>query len=291
MNSLPLISATDLAARLGDADLLVVDCRFDLAKPSSGARDPGRGERDYNEAHVVGAVYADLDRDLSDLSKPGLGRHPLPDATAFSAVLARWGWTRQTQVVAYDDAGGALAAARLWWMLRLVGARNAAVLDGGWGAWQRAGLPVEATTPPRTATVVAVEFAKNEIVYTDELHALRERAAAVVLDARAAARFRGEVEPIDPVAGHIPGALNRPLSENLGADGRFKPAAELREELLAVIGAHAPATVVHSCGSGVSACQNLLAFEIAGLHGSRVYAPSWSGWISDPANPIERGAA
>ncbi|HEX7914621.1 sulfurtransferase, partial [Rudaea sp.] len=177
-----------------------------------------------------------------------------------------------------------------WWMLRLVGAANVAVLDGGWGAWQRAGLPVEAETPPRVATAVTVEFAKNEIVYTDELRALRERGAAVILDARGAPRFRGEVEPIDPVAGHIPGARNRPLTENLGADGRFKSAAQLREELLAVIGTHAPATVVHSCGSGVSACQNLLAFEIAGLHGSRVYAPSWSGWISDPANEIATGS-
>jgi len=282
MNSSPLISAADLAAQLGDPNLLVVDCRFELADPARGAREHGRG-------HIPGAVHADLDRDLSDLSKPGLGRHPLPDAAAFSAVLSRWGWVSQMQVVAYDDAGGALAAARLWWMLRLAAVRNVAVLDGGWGAWQRAGLPVEVTTAPRAATAVAVEFEKKEIVYTGELRALRERGEAVVLDARGAARFRGEVEPIDPVAGHIPGARNRPLSENLGTDGCFKPAAELREELLAVIGAHAPAAVVHSCGSGVSACQNLLAFEIAGLHGSRVYAPSWSGWIADPANEVATG--
>ncbi|WP_347262600.1 sulfurtransferase, partial [Rudaea sp.] len=252
--------------------------------------DPAKGAREYAQAHVPGAVHADLDRDLSDLSKRGLGRHPLPDVAAFSAVLARWGWTPSTRVVAYDDAGGALAAARLWWMLRLAGAREVALLDGGWGAWKQAGLPVEARTPSRAATAVAVEFARNEIVYTDELHALRERGTAVILDARGASRFRGEVEPIDPVAGHIPGARNRPLSENLAADGRFKPAAELRAELLAAIGAHAPDAVVHSCGSGVSACQNLLAFEIAGLAGSRVYAPSWSGWISDPGNPVERDA-
>ena len=282
MNSSPLISAADLAAQLGDPNLLVVDCRFELA-------DPARGAREYARGHIPGAVHADLDRDLSDLSKPGLGRHPLPDAAAFSAVLSRWGWTPQMQVVAYDDAGGALAAARLWWMLRLTGTTTVAVLDGGWGAWQRAGLPGEATTVPRAATALAVEFAKNEIVYTDELRALRERGKAVVLDARGAARFRGEVEPIDPVAGHIPGARNRLLTENLAADGRFKPAAQLREELLGVIGAHVPTSVVHSCGSGVSACQNLLAFEIAGLHGSRVYAPSWSGWIADPANEVATG--
>ncbi|MFT3790011.1 MAG: sulfurtransferase [Rudaea sp.] len=282
MTTSPLVSASDLAAQLGAANLLIVDCRFDLA-------DPARGEREYAQAHVPGATYADLDRDLSDLSKAGLGRHPLPDAATFSATLARWGWAPQTRVVAYDDAGGALAAARLWWMLRLVGARNVAVLDGGWGAWKRAGLPLEAKTTPRAATAVAVEFAKSEIVYTGELRALRERDEVLVLDARGAPRFRGEVEPIDPVAGHIPGARNRPVTENLAADGRFKPAAGLRAELLAAIGAHAPGTVVHSCGSGVSACQNLLAFEAAGLHGSRVYAPSWSGWTADPANPIARG--
>lgn len=279
--SSPLVSVTDLAAQLGAADLLVVDCRFELA-------DPARGAREHAAAHIPGAVHADLDRDLSDLSRPALGRHPLPHAAAFSAVLGRWGWTPSTRVVAYDDAGGAIAAARLWWMLRLVGARHVAVLDGGWGAWKRAGLPLEATPVARPATVVAIAYKASEIVYTDELRALRRRGAALVLDARGAPRFRGEVEPIDPVAGHIPGARNRPLTDNLATDGCFKPAAELRKELLVAIGAHAPATVIHSCGSGVSACQNLLAFEIAGLHGSRVYAPSWSGWIADPGNPVER---
>ena len=283
MTTSPLISAAELATQLGDANLLVVDCRSELA-------DPARGARDYAEAHIPGAIYADLNRDLSDLSKPKLGRHPMPDAAAFSAVLSRWGWTPQTRVVAYDDAGGALAAARLWWMLRLIGARDSAVLDGGWGAWKRAGLPVDAQSVSRAATNVSVDFDTSEIVYTDELRKLRDRGEALVLDARGIARFRGEVEPIDPVAGHIPGARNRPFTENLAADGRFKPAETLRAELLAVVGSHAPETVIHSCGSGVSACQNLLAFEVAGLHGSRVYAPSWSGWIADPQNPVEHSA-
>ena len=283
MTTSPLISAAELATQLGDANLLVVDCRSELA-------DPARGARDYAEAHIPGAIYADLNRDLSDLSKPKLGRHPMPDAAAFSAVLSRWGWTPQTRVVAYDDAGGALAAARLWWMLRLIGARDSAVLDGGWGAWKRAGLPVDAQSVSRAATNVSVDFDTSEIVYTDELRKLRDRGEALVLDARGIARFRGEVEPIDPVAGHIPGARNRPFTENLVADGRFKPAETLRAELLAVVGSHAPETVIHSCGSGVSACQNLLAFEVAGLHGSRVYAPSWSGWIADPQNPVEHSA-
>jgi len=283
MTASPLISTADLAARLGDENLLVVDCRSELS-------DPERGARDYAAAHIPGAVFADLNRDLSDLSKPKLGRHPLPDAAAFSTVLGRWGWTPATRVVAYDDAGGALGAARLWWMLRLIGARDVAVLDGGWAAWKREGLPVDAKPAARPATTVSADFAAGEIVYTDELRELQKHGDTLILDARGAPRFRGEVEPIDPVAGHIPGARNRPFSENLAADGRFKPAADLRAELLAVIGAHAPDSVIHSCGSGVSACQNLLAFEIAGLAGSRVYAPSWSGWIAEAENPIERGA-
>ncbi|HEY8010829.1 MAG TPA: sulfurtransferase [Rudaea sp.] len=275
-----LIGAQELAAQ--GNDLLIVDCRFDLA-------DSARGARDYAQAHVPGAVYADLNRDLSDLSKPGLGRHPLPDAAAFCALLGRWGWTPQTRVVAYDDANGALAAARLWWMLGLVGAREIAVLDGGLAAWKAAGLPLNAQAATREQTVVAVEFDASEIVYTGQLHRLREDPATLIVDARAAPRFRGENETIDPVGGHIPGARNRPFSENLQADGRFKSALVLRAEIDALLGAHTPDTVIHHCGSGVTACHNLLAFAHAGLSGSRIYAPSWSGWIADPGNPIERG--
>ena len=282
MNASPLISAIELNAHLGDPTLLIVDCRFDLA-------DVERGAREHAVGHIPGAVYANLNSDLSDLSKPGLGRHPLPSAQAFARVLGRWGWRKGMRVVAYDDAGGAIAAARLWWMLNLVGANEAAVLDGGWAAWKRAELPIETSVRPRMPTDVMVEFAKNKIVYNEELRALRETGDALVIDARAAMRFRGEAEPIDHRAGHIPGARNRPISANLDGTGCFKPAAELRAELLALIGSAAPDWIVHSCGSGVSACQNLLAFELAGLHGSRVYAPSWSGWIADAANPVETG--
>lgn len=282
MNLSTLISPEQLARQLGAADLLIVDCRFELS-------DPARGARDYAEAHVPGAVYADLDRDLSDLSKRGLGRHPLPDASAFSATLSRWCWTPATRVVAYDDAGGALGAARLWWMLRLVGAREGAVLDGGIKAWREAGLPLDTTVPQRTATQVEVHFDATQIVYTD---ALRQRLGddAVLLDARGAPRFRGEVEPIDPVAGHVPGARNRPFTENFDARGRYKPADQLRAEFGALLGARAPGEVIHMCGSGVSACANLLAMEHAGMTGSRLYAPSWSGWLSDPARPVAKGA-
>lgn len=277
-----LISSEALAANLGDPNLLIVDCRFDLA-------DPKRGARDYAQAHLPGAVYADLNHDLSDLSKSGLGRHPLPDASAFSAVLGRWGWTPQSRVVACDDAGGALAAARLWWMLRSVGSREVAVLDGGYTAWKAGGFPVDAHSVERDPTKVAIEFATGAIVYNEQLKSLREDPSTLILDARAGPRFRGDVEPIDPVAGHIPGARNRPFAENLQADGLFKPASMLRAEFDAALGLHSPSRVIHSCGSGVSACHNLLAMEYAGLSGSRIYAPSWSGWISDSANPVERG--
>ena len=281
MNLRTLIDVQTLASLIGASDVLVVDCRHDLA-------DPARSEREYVQGHILGAVYADLNRDLSDLSKQGLGRHPLPDATAFSAALGRWGWTPDTPVVAYDSANGALAAARLWWMLRLVGARNVGVLDGGLQAWTAAGLPLNADIPQRTPTKVFVEFDPAQIVYTDALSKMLQNPQMLLIDARAALRYRGEVEPIDAVAGHVPGARNRPFSDNLAADGHFKSAGELRTEFDALLGAHAPGDVVNMCGSGVTACHNLLAMEHAGLAGSRIYAPSWSGWIADPQHSIER---
>ncbi|MDE2315213.1 MAG: sulfurtransferase [Xanthomonadaceae bacterium] len=276
-----LISAAELAALPSD-QVLVVDCRKDLA-------DPAKGRRDYLDGHIPGAVYAELDADLSDLSlqSQGMGRHPLPSAEAFSSVLGRWGWRPGLQVVAYDAANGALAAARLWWLLRLAAERAVAVLDGGYGAWLAAGLPVETAVPLRTATTVAVRFEPAAAVLDHA--ALHAAPAPLLIDARAMPRYRGDVEPLDPVAGHVPGALNRPFADNLAADGRFKDASELRREFLALIGPRAPADVVHMCGSGVTACHNLLAMEHAGLAGSRLYAPSWSGWVSDRSRPVALG--
>jgi thiosulfate/3-mercaptopyruvate sulfurtransferase len=276
-----LVSAHDLATLQRAPDVLIVDCRFDLA-------DPARGARDYAQGHIPGAMYADLNRDLSDLSKPNLGRHPLPDASAFSAVLGHWGWVPGMNVVAYDDASGAYAA-RLWWMLRLIGERNVAVLDGGIAAWIAAGLPQSIEIPVRAPTAVAAQFDPSRIVYTAQLSQRLQNPQFVLLDARAAPRFRGEVEPIDPVAGHVPSARNRPFSENLAANGCFKAASTLRAEFAALLGTHAADDVVNMCGSGVTACHNLLAMEHAGLHGARVYAPSWSGWIADPARPVATG--
>ena len=276
-----LIDAAELAA-LPPESVLVVDCRFALG-------DPAQGERDYLDGHVPGAVYASLDRDLSDLSRQaeGLGRHPLPLESAFSALLSRWGWREGMQVVSYDAAGGALAAARLWWLLRLVGIQ-AAVLDGGYAAWLATGLPTESgEMAPRVAGELSLHYDESQVVLDHA--AVADGASGQLLDARAAPRYRGEVEPLDRVGGHVPGALNRPFADNLDSKGRFKPAAQLRDEFSAVLGSMAPAQVVHMCGSGVTACHNLLAMEYAGLPGSRLYAPSWSGWVSDASRPVATG--
>jgi thiosulfate/3-mercaptopyruvate sulfurtransferase len=273
-----LVSAAQLAVLIDDPRMLVVDCRFDLA-------DPGRAVRDYADAHVPGALFAHLDHDLSGPHHRGAGRHPLPDASAFSATLSRWGWQPDRCVVACDAANGALAAARLWWLLRFAGHR-AAVLDGGIDAWRAAGLPLESGVVEAEATEASVAFDPRRIVTADEIAHARNDPRMLLLDARAAPRYRGETEPLDTAAGHVPGARNRPFGDNLQADGRFKPAPELAREYAALLGQHEPDEVVHMCGSGVTACHNLLAMEHAGLAGSRLFAPSWSGWIEDPAHPI-----
>jgi thiosulfate/3-mercaptopyruvate sulfurtransferase len=276
-----LISVAELASWPA-SEVLVVDCRHDLA-------DAGKGERDFRDGHIPGAVFASLDHDLSDLTRTplGLGRHPLPSEQAFSAALGRWGWRPGLQVVCYDAGNGALAAARLWWLLRLCGVQEVAVLDAGYAAWQAAGQPVTQQMPQREPTHVSLHYDPGQMLLDHSAAANLKQ--DLLLDARAAPRYLGEVEPLDRAAGHVPGAANRPFSENLEPDGHFKPAARLRQEFLAVIGDHTPEQVVHMCGSGVTACHNLLAMEHAGLAGSRLYPPSWSGWVSDPARPIATG--
>lgn len=284
MNWTNLVSAESLAATLGAPDLKIVDARFVLA----GA-DPGAGERDWQIAHLPRAGYVHLDRDLSDLGKPpGEGRHPLPEAEKFCATLERLGIAPGDQVVVYDYGDGAMAAARFWWLLKLLGHERVAVLDGGYARWTRLGLPVTADYEFPVPSVYRAGFDMDKVATTAEVSRRMADGSAVLLDARSAERFRGEVEPLDKVAGHIPGARNRPLSMNT-LDGQFLAPAQLRTQFQALMSGHGSDEVLLCCGSGVTACHNLLAMEAAGLEGARVYAASWSGWISDPARPIATG--
>jgi thiosulfate/3-mercaptopyruvate sulfurtransferase len=275
-----LVDAATLVQALGDDHLRVVDARYSL-------NDPALRREGYTQSHLPGAVYADLDQDMSDLGKPGLGRHPLPDEAVFARKLGEWGITPEHQVVVYDAGDGSMAAARFWWLLKLLGHDRVAVLDGGLPAWRALALPEssEASTVIQAAAYPA-RFDSAAIVEAEEVQS-RLGEQGWLWDVRAAERFRGEVEPLDPIAGHVPGALNRPLSRNLH-EGRFKPATQLREELEPLLAGREPNEIVVMCGSGVTACHLLLALEHAGLHGARVYAGSWSGWISDPSRQIVR---
>lgn len=286
MNWTTLVDANELASQLGDPLLRIVDARFVLA----GAA-PDAGESAWRQSHLPGAGYVHLDRDLSDHRKPASqGRHPLPEAADFVATLARLGIGPRHQVVVYDAGDAAMAAARFWWLLRLLGHARVAVLDGGWARWTQLGLPVssETSTPPAPEGGFAPRFDASMVAGDAEVESRLAEAPGWILDARAPERFRGEVEPLDRVAGHIPGARNRPFLANL-KNGLFKSPGELRAEFAALLGEREPGQVLLNCGSGVTACQNLLAMEHAGLHGARVYAGSWSGWISDPSRPIENG--
>lgn len=272
----PLVSTGELARH---PEWRLFDCRHDLGKPDLG-------EQQYRASHIPGAAFAHLDKNLSAPKSGTNGRHPLPDPRIFIAWLGKQGLRRTDQVVVYDGGPGAMAA-RLWWMLHWVGHDAVAVLDGGFAKWVKEGRPVTAEIPrfePDTYSggvqgglAVDVAFVASHL------------GDVTLLDARAPARWRGEAEPIDPVAGRIPGSLNRFSNDNLTAQGVFKPAAQLRNEFLSVLGRRPASEVVNSCGSGVAACHNLLAMEIAGLKGGRLYAGSWSEWIADPARPRESG--
>lgn len=276
-----LIGPAELRALLaGATPSVIVDTGFDLA-------DTGAGEREHANAHLPGAHYLHLDRDLSGAKTGANGRHPLPERAAFAATLGRIGVTPQTQVVAYDRQGG-MYAARAWWLLRWMGHEAAAVLDGGLDAWIAAGGASTADATP--AANIAPYPKRTARVATIDAGALQRRLGRLrLLDARAGERFRGDVEPLDAAAGHIPGATNRFFKDNLAADGRFKTAEALRAEFAALIGSVAATETVHQCGSGVTACHNLLAMEHVGLAGSLLYPGSWSEWSSDPARPVARG--
>ena len=274
-----LASAADLAAHLNDPDWIVFDCRHDLADIAAG-RDA------YSQAHIPGARFEHLDDDLSGLKTGTNARHPLPDPEVFCTKLAALGLRDGMQVIAYDASGGCFAA-RLWWMLRWAGHTRCAVLDGGWNAWLAAKLPVSGALPTVTRGAFSGGARDNAVDAATVMNRLG-RPDHVLIDARSADRFRGENETLDPVGGHIPGAANRFFKLNLADDGRFKPATVLHHEFSELLGGLAARQVVHQCGSGVTACHNLLAMEIAGLAGSRLYAGSWSEWCSDPLRPMAR---
>ena len=274
-----LVQAETLAMALKRPDLAIVDCRFSLL-------DPSAGEQAYLSSHLPGAAYAQLERDLSDMTPSGGGRHPWPLAGPLLSKLSRWGISPAHQVVAYDDGDGAIAS-RLWFLLRMLGHEKVAVLDGGWSRWVALGLPV--SSAPRKAEPESYEgvFDRARLFDADRVQAHLANGGMLV-DARAAARFRGEEEPMDRVAGHVPGAVNRPYSDNL-VDGRFKAPTQLADEFRMLFGARPASDVVAMCGSGVTACHNLLAMERAGFKGAGLYTGSWSGWISDMSRPIATG--
>lgn len=274
-----LISPEALLPLLEHEEIVILDCRHNLG-------DLAMGERAYARSHLPGARFFHLDRDLSGPMNGRNGRHPLPDREVMAQRFAAAGIGGNSQVVAYDQDSGAMAA-RAWWLLRWLGHRRVAVLDGGLSAWVEAELPLSPALPSPDRGDFRARAGEPTVDAAFVL-AHRDGPGVCLLDARAADRFRGENETLDPVAGHIPGAINRHFMRNLGADGRFKPAASLRAEFLDLLAGRPPECVVQHCGSGVTACHNLLAMEIAGLPGSRLYPGSWSEWISDPTRPVTR---
>ncbi|HEX3913904.1 MAG TPA: sulfurtransferase [Steroidobacteraceae bacterium] len=282
-----LIDAAALRELVGKPATAVIDCRFDLA-------DPGSGRRAYLAGHIPGARHADLNQDLSGPVTAGSGRHPLPAPAELAATLQRLGIRQNFQVVAYDDSAGAFAA-RAWWLLRWMGHGSVVVLDGGFKAWVAAGGALESgpggaePTPARGAGQSAPSVDASAVLDAAEVEARLKEPGFLLVDARAPERFAGTVEPIDAVAGHVAGAVNQPFSANLGADGRFLPAAALQHLWQMRLAGKNPTQVAAMCGSGVTACHNLLSLEIAGLRGAKLYAGSWSEWIRDPKRPIARG--
>jgi thiosulfate/3-mercaptopyruvate sulfurtransferase len=276
-----LLSPDELAKGLQSGRCIAVDCRFDLS-------DPERGRMSYLSGHITGAHYAHLDRDLSSPITALSGRHPLPDRIAFEAFLRRIGWNRGKLLVAYDERNSAMAV-RLWWLMRYFG-QAAAILNGGIEAWLRSGFLLQAGDVPAEVTEFSVLTEQPGLTASaPEILDQIERPVLTIIDARAPERFSGEIEPIDSKAGHIPGALNRPLGKNLDSSGQFKQPDQLRAEFEALLQERPSSTVVHSCGSGVTACHNHFAMELAGLTNSRIYPGSWSEWVRDENRPVATG--
>lgn len=276
-----LIEVEDLVYHLNDPSWVIVDCRFDLMNPDWGFMD-------YQRGHIPGSVYAHLDHDLSAPITPHTGRHPLPLPSEFARTLERLGIGNHTQVVALDTSGGSFAA-RLWWMLRWMGHNSVAVLNGGWNAWKSSGhlIAQGIETKPRGKFIPNPQTGRY--LTTAEMLSLLGNSSFKIIDARAPERYRGEIEPLDPVAGHIPGSINRFHERNLARAGKLKPADVLRKEFEELLGETPPTQVIVYCGSGVTSCHHLLAMEYAGIPGAKLYAGSWSEWIRDPSRPIEVG--
>lgn len=280
MTHTTLISTTELTKHLDDPDWAIVDCRFLLAEPD-------KCEEKYLEAHIPGAVYAHLDRDLSDTIIPGeTSRHPWPSVQETTELFSTMGIGPGVQVVAYDAEGGGLAATRVWWMLRWLGHEAAAVLDGGWGKWVGEGRATRSNKETRTKRAFIPQLRPELLANTEQVEVIRQDPTYRLIDARAAERYRGEVEPIDPVAGHIPGALNAPWKDNLSEEGVLLPKEELRVYYQALLGDVPTDRTVIYCGSGVTSIHNALAMMVASLGEPRIYAGSWSEWITDPARPV-----
>jgi thiosulfate/3-mercaptopyruvate sulfurtransferase len=291
-----LVTAQQLKAlQAAGSPLMVFDCSFDLQNPAAG-------EEEYRKAHIPGAVYADLDTALSDQGvvdpdgthhphpdAASAGRHPLPSREKFAMWLSSVGFANEMQAVVYDRQRSSYCG-RLWWMLKWAGHDAVAVLDGGLQAWQAAGGEVtDRAEPSHFQSNFKLGRPLRTLATTQDVQSRLGQPGQTLIDARAAARFRGEVEPLDPVAGHIPGALNRPFPLNMDSEGKFKPAAQLKAEFAQLLGGRDPASVVHHCGSGVSSLPNLIAMELAGLGPTALYAGSWSEWCSDPKRPVARG--
>jgi thiosulfate/3-mercaptopyruvate sulfurtransferase len=278
-----LISPEELLEHLDNPNWAIFDCRFSLAEPEKGAND-------YHEAHIPGAIYANLDEDLCGPVIPGkTGRHPLPSIQEFVQTLSQWGIDSRVQVIAYDDVGGALAAARLWWMLRWLGHKAAAVLDGGWVLWNQRGFPVRDGAERRPARMFSSLPHPDLLANTEDVDKMRQDAGSLVLDSRAADRYRGENETIDPIAGHIPGAKSVPYPENFDEEGKFLPREQLRARFKDLFNGLPAENTAFYCGSGVTAALNVLAVTHAGLGDAKLYSGSWSKWITDPSRPVETG--
>ena len=280
MSYTTLVSTEELSKHLDDPDLVIFDCRFTLT-------DPGAGKAAYDQGHIPGARYAHLDDDLAAPVGPATGRHPLPDPQILAEKLGEWGVDNSKQVVVYDDAFGAMAV-RMWWLLKWLGHEKVALLDGVLPKWIREKRPMTDEVPAIAPTVFNAKVNDEMWITADDLQVALDKGEVVLLDARAEERFSGEVEPLDKVAGHVPGAFNLPWEDNLDLGGDLLSPGELRELYQEIMGDRQGKMVVNMCGSGVTACHNILAMEHAGLHGSRLYAGSWSEWITDTRRPVAK---